>query len=146
MTTARPRLGSSSGPAGRGWRRGSGDGVADPCDSDDDGDGIPDDRDRCPGDDNADQDLDGVPDGCDRSDGSPPLARVDAISTLVERNAVVLAVTASTDDPQSGVRRMEMVVQYSFRCPLSPGDFRGSETVPGSRVSTVSTRIRLACP
>lgn len=41
---------------------------------------------------------------------------------------------------------MEMVVEYSYRCPLSPGDFRGSETVAGDRVSTVSTTLRLSCP
>jgi hypothetical protein len=80
------------------------------------------------------------------TDGTRPRARVDSISTVVERWAVVLAVTSSVDDPESGVRRMEMVVDYSYRCPLSPGDFRGSETVPGDRVSTVSTRLRLSCP
>jgi len=43
-----------------------GDSVGDVCDDDDDGDGVPDTRDRCPGyDDRRDADGDGIPDDCD---------------------------------------------------------------------------------
>jgi hypothetical protein len=91
--------------------------VPNQCDPDDDNDGVPDENDRCFGfDDRQDQDADGTPDACDPSDGTPPVVSLGQVFVVRETSSRYnFVVEVSASDPQSGVSRIDVRVEWERR-------------------------------